>query len=70
MNEGSMRDNLSQGAGDSADHRRLVRAVSKANGDPHLARKNVGRVFGQKFDQLPAAVRTAAERLIAEAMVR
>jgi hypothetical protein len=47
--------------GDSAEFKRIRRAVDKAHGEREQALKNICRLYGVKSaDRLPASVRAAA----------
>jgi hypothetical protein len=53
----SFRDAMAIGAGDSPEHRKLLRAIQKADGDRERAVKNVCRLYSVKgFGALPLPV--------------
>jgi hypothetical protein len=61
----SPRDALSHGAVGSTEHRRLVGAIAKANGDRERAIKNVCRLYAVKsLDQLPAHIKSAVREAL------
>ena len=60
MKARSLREVLADGATASPEHRKLVRAIAKADGDRERAIRNVCRLYGVKdFDALPAHIRSA-----------
>lgn len=60
MKSRALHDALTTGASASPEHRALMRAVAKADGDRALAIRNVCRLYTVKtLDALPAHVRLA-----------
>ena len=56
---------MAAGAGDSPEHRALVRAIAKAGGDRERAIRNVCRLHGVKgFDALPSHVRAVLREML------
>jgi hypothetical protein len=65
MKAGSLRDALSSGAGSSPEHKALLRAIAKADGDRERAVKNVCRLYVVKsLDALPAHIKSVVLKML------